>query len=99
MPVKLLYFFRLGQRSTQTHRKITGEVVSSDRDRCGMRHGTVFENDQIAGTRAQVGETNPQFAFISAQHSIRSGKRFKYRVIHVDASAVHCRNHVLNSAG
>ena len=80
-------------------REIAGEVIAANRNHAGVGDRAFLKNDELGGTRAQVGQAHAQFALVGAQHGVGTGQRLEDRVVHVDAGAIHRRDHVLHGAG
>ena len=63
-----------------------------------MRDRALLKNDQIARSRAEIGQADAEFAFIGPQHGVRASQRLKDGVVHMDASPVHRRHQILRRA-
>ena len=57
------------------------------------------ENNQLCGSRADIGQTDSELSFVGTQHRIGCCQRLESRIVHVNARAIHGRNYVLHRAG
>src|SRR5208282_5538932 len=97
--VLALQCFCLRHRSAQAHGQIVGKVVAAHRDRRGVPHHAVGDDDHFRGSRAEIEQAAALLALFGGERGLGGGEGFQHGGGYLDPREVQRAHQVLLRGG
>src|SRR5262249_3828172 len=94
-PFNSLYPLSFGNRRSEAHRNIIGEMTAADGKDRSMAHRVSIDNGQVGDVRADVDYRGPKLLFVRGERCFGDRDVIDHRIGYHHAGAVHRCNHIL----